>query len=215
MDRSFSRYAKANKILVPLVVVFGLYVAGAPLLPEISYRTRHSSQWQALRRFFGKGGTETASFITPRVSMAAAGPAATVVVPIPEENTLVIPDIDVNAAIVEGETSKALELGIWHRPKTSTPDKGGNTVLAGHRFLYTSGPRTFYHLDKLSVGDRVVVYWHKVRYEYIVDSVVVASPLAIEIEQPTSQPTLTLYTCTPLFTVDKRLVVRAHLALPE
>lgn len=85
--------------------------------------------------------------------------------PIPKENTLFIPKIGVNGQIYEGKTEDTLNLGIWRRPKTSTPDKGGNTVLAAHRFLYTSGPITFYHLDKLVMGDKITVFWNKQRYE--------------------------------------------------
>jgi LPXTG-site transpeptidase (sortase) family protein len=211
MERSFGLYLKANRVLAVLVIVFGLYIALGPLLPEITFRVSHSAWWRAMTRA-SLPSASVKPFVTPRVSMAAETSPTSVVVPIPEQNTLLIPEIDVHTQIVEGDTSKALETGIWHRPKTSTPDKGGNTVLVGHRFLYTAGPHTFYHLDKLKVGDRIVLYWQKKRYEYVVDSILVTSPLATEIEQQTSQPILTLYTCTPLFTVDKRLVVRAHLA---
>ena len=72
-----------------------------------------------------------------------------------------------------------------------------------------------YHLDKLKVGNTIEVFWAGQRYAYVVDAILITPPTAVEIEQPTSQPTLTIYTCTPLFTVDKRLVVRAHLADTE
>lgn len=132
--------------------------------------------------------------------------------PIPKENTLVIPKIGVDAQIVEGTDEKTLEKGIWHRPNTSTPDIGGNVVLAGHRYLYTSGPKTFYSLDKLKEKDKIIIFWKEKEYMYEVFETKVVPPTAVEIEDAAEEPTLTLFTCTPLFTQTNRLVVKAKLA---
>lgn len=200
---SLRYYIRLNRVLTVVVVSFGLYLACAPLLPELRFYVGHSSLYGwVTSRLSHHGQAKASLLVTPRVSMVSS--ATSVVLPVPDEDTVVITSIDVHAPIVEGETSKALEQGIWHRPKSSTPDRGGNTVLVGHRFLYTSGPKTFYNLDKLKVGDVVTLFWHKVRYDYIVDSTLVALPTATEIEQPTAQPTLTLYTCTPLFFISKK-----------
>lgn len=205
-------YRIINRVLTALIVALGLYLALGPLLPEVTYRLERTSAFAWVLKLLGRGPrTEVVSFVTPRVSMAAES-AAVPEAPLPEENIIVIPAIGVDSPVIEGATSSALERGIWHRPGSSTPDKGGNTVLVGHRFLYTSGPKTFYHLDKLKIGDDITVFWQKKAYRYIVESTTVVSPLALEIEQPTVQPVLTLYTCTPLLSVDKRLVVRARLA---
>lgn len=209
---SSHKYRIINRILACLVVLFGLYLAVAPVLPELTYYLSHTNRFVWVRRLIGMKQSSTHSLVTPRTSMAASTEVSTVVIPIPKENTLAIPDIGVFAPIVEGSTSDALEHGIWHRPKTGTPPTGGNTVLVGHRFLYTSGSNTLYHLDKLKVGNTIEVFWSGQRYAYVIDAILITSPSAVEIEQPTSQPTLTIYTCTPLFTVDKRLVVRAHLS---
>jgi sortase A len=128
---------------------------------------------------------------------------------VPEENTIVIPKIGVDGRVHEGKSLATLNKGVWRRPRSSTPDKGGNTVFVAHRFLYTSGPNTFYHLDKLTQGDRFVIFWEKKRYVYEVTETRIVLPEELDIEAPTREPVLTLYTCTPLFTADKRLVVRA------
>ncbi len=209
---SVQKYRIVNRVLTCLVVVFGLYLGMAPMLPELSFRFDHSTKFSWLRHLLGKQQPSGHGLVTPRTSMAASLEVSTVVIPIPKDNTLAIPDIGVFAPIVEGSSSEALQHGIWHRPKTGTPPTGGNTVLVGHRFLYTSGTNTLYHLDKLKVGNTIEVFWSGQRYAYVVDAILVTLPTAVEIEQPTSQPTLTIYTCTPLFAVDKRLVVRAHLS---
>ena len=131
--------------------------------------------------------------------------------PIPGPNTLTIPQIGVDTEIVEGATEDALLKGAWRRPNSSTPDKGGNTVIAAHRFMYLSGPKTFYYLDKIKESDVFSLVWQGKKYEYKVYSVNEVSSKQVDIENPTEEPIVTLYTCTPLWTSEKRLVVRAHL----
>lgn len=126
-------------------------------------------------------------------------------------NKLVVPSIGVDGVIYEGATVSTLNNGIWRRPNTSTPDKGGNTVLSAHRFLYETGPITFYHLDKVKMGDKIYVLWNNKRYEYQVFNISEVLPTQIEVEANTKDPIITLYTCTPLWTAEKRLVVKAKL----
>lgn len=128
-----------------------------------------------------------------------------------KQKILTIPQIGVNGEIHEGDNTDLLKLGIWHLPWTGSPDKGGNTVLVAHRFLKTSGPDTFYFLDKLKVGDRFTLTWEGIVYNYSVTKSFVVPPTSIEIESPTAIPTLTLYTCTPLWSSTDRLVIRAEL----
>ncbi|MCA9386343.1 class E sortase [Candidatus Dojkabacteria bacterium] len=130
---------------------------------------------------------------------------------ISNERRLIIPSIGVDGKVLVGDSADLLNHGFWHRPNTSTPDKGGNTVFTGHRFLYKSGPETFYHLDKVEIGDSATVIWNGIRYDYEVFDIVEVTPDMIEIEAPTDEPILTFYTCTPLWTAEKRLVVRARL----
>lgn len=129
---------------------------------------------------------------------------------IPKDNTLVIPALNMQEIIQEGPTEATLMKGVWHRPHTSDPSKGSNTVIAGHRFTYR-GAAVFYNLDKVKVGDQIVMYWSGKKYQYEVSRTYIVPPTATEIEQPTDEPILTLYTCTPLWTSKSRLVVEAKL----
>jgi len=129
----------------------------------------------------------------------------------PSENRIIIPKISVDALITEGENESALEFGMWHRPNSSTPEKGGNTVITGHRVKYTKGPNTFYHLDKLTEGDIITTYWQGKEYSYMVFETLEVLPDKIEIELNTINPIITLYTCTPAGTADRRLVIKAKL----
>jgi sortase A len=126
-------------------------------------------------------------------------------------NRVLIPVTGVNSPIVEGENDSSLNKGTWHRPNTGNPEDGGNMVLTGHRFQYLPPNNlTFYHLDKVEEGDQIIVYWNEIEYDYVVTETFIVEPDSVEIEEDSAYPLLTLYTCTPLLTADKRLVVRAE-----
>jgi len=129
-------------------------------------------------------------------------------------NLLVIPKIGVRIPIVEGSDESALEYGAWRLPESSTPDQRSNTAIAAHRFKYVPPhEQTFYLLDKLVEGDTFQVLWGKKEYRYRVISSSVVAENAIEVIEPTSTPTVTLITCSPLFSDEKRLVVQGELMI--
>jgi len=134
---------------------------------------------------------------------------------IPTENRIVIPKIDVDMTIVEGNSEDALDLGIWHIPGTGIPGRG-NMVLTGHRFGYEFLPEnirnstSFYNLDKLEDGDFVVIYWKGSEYDYIIYGSEVVDKMETRIEDQTEEERLTLYTCHPIGQNDKRLVYYAR-----
>jgi LPXTG-site transpeptidase (sortase) family protein len=131
--------------------------------------------------------------------------------PIPSDNRLVIPALRLDEPILEGKHLSTINKGgTWHRPSSSDPSRGGNTVIAGHRFTY-NGSSVFYSLDKLKPGDNVLIYWEGKEYDYVVSKSKVVGPRSTEIEAPTKEPTVTLFTCTPLWNAKKRLVVTAAL----
>lgn len=127
-----------------------------------------------------------------------------------KDNRLVIPQMNLDGMVHEGRYASTLKKGIWRRPHTSTPDKGGNTVLVAHRFTYRS-PSIFYHLDKLKTGDKFSLFWNEKEYIYQVREVKVVEPTDVYVEDNTKEPILTLYTCTPMWTAKQRLVVVANL----
>ncbi len=125
-------------------------------------------------------------------------------------NHLIIPKLQLDEKIHEGEQDWVIHLGVSHRFHTAKPGQGSNTVLVGHRFTY-DGPAVFYHLNKLAPGDDiVVVYDGKIRIYRVVQQKVVP-PTASEIEAPTTDERLTIYTCTPLISAKDRLVITAKL----
>ncbi len=194
------RLRKFNNVLFVSTLLFSLYIVLAPVLPEVLFNV--NSLLRVAKNFLG---FESSTVVVNDYSKNNSAEV------IPTDNTLVIPKIDVNGIIYAGKSVNLLEKGIWHRPKSSNPELGGNTVFVAHRFLYTSGPNTFYHLDKLKMDDEFTIYWNKKKYQYKVYETKVVPATAFDIEAPTKDPIVTLWTCTPLFTATNRLVVRAKL----
>lgn len=122
---------------------------------------------------------------------------------------LVIPEIGLDTPILEGSSEDTVDRGVWRKPDSTVPGQKGNTVLLGHRYAYTEKANTFYFLDKVNVGDSFHIDWdgRQLTYRVIETKTVEADDLSIEAS--TTQPMITMYTCTPLLTGSKRLVVRA------
>jgi sortase A len=190
-------FKKANNWLLLLIIVVNLYVILTPYLPALLFH------WQ------NRGGTKHQA-----LERQVKAPAPVGKPPTPQANHIIIPSMLVDDSIYEAPVKdmyKVLDKGIWHWPGSSTPDKGSNTVLLGHRFTYTNPRGTLYYLNKVTVGDDLAVYWNNHKFVYKVASVTEVPPTDVAIQDPTATPTLTIYTCTPLWLPHDRLVVVANL----
>ncbi|MDP9478066.1 MAG: sortase [Actinomycetota bacterium] len=130
--------------------------------------------------------------------------------------TLSLPSLGVrNAPVYDSDSSRALEAGVGHVPETSMPwDRGEqrNTYLAAHRLGYpgTGSRLLFYELDKLGRGDEVVLRGKGKTYRYKVSEILVVDPNdSWVMGQVVGRDMVTLQTCTPIPTFEKRLVIRA------
>jgi LPXTG-site transpeptidase (sortase) family protein len=127
---------------------------------------------------------------------------------IPDGRRLVIPLIDVDSQIVEGDEVGVLDSqeGVWLQA-----GQVGTTsvVIAGHRFKYLPPNRTtLYNLDKLKVDDLIAIYWDGQKYIYTVKSQYEVDKDDISILNPTDDNALIIYTCVD-DSFQKRLVVKA------
>ncbi len=197
---SKKKLEKLKRILPILGLIIGLFLIIYPFLPGIIF-------------FFQ--GTKDKPLELPYKSVIAEKVGSgddflEVDKPIPLDNTLVIPKIGVDVQIVEGSTEDALLRGAWHRPGTGNPVSGGNYVVTGHRFRYVPpNNTTFYSLDKLEAGDLIIVYYEGQEFDYKVEEILIVEPEDLQVEDDLGYDVLTLYTCTPLWTSSKRLVIRA------
>jgi len=182
------KLATVNSYLSVVLVILAAYIIVLPFLPNITWSIKHD---------------------IPLVSSKPVQLAESLQ-QVDGQNTLYIPSIDLKQQIYQGASPYTVNKGVWLRPNTSTPDKGGNSVMVGHRFTY-SGKSVFYYLDKVKLGDEIVVFWSGQKYVYKVEQIKTVGPNAGEVEAATSQDVLTLYTCTPLLTAKDRLVVVGRL----
>lgn len=175
-----------NRLLLILILCINLYIVTAPLWPEISYRVSSAVSEPIKEEEFVSLDRST--------------------------NRLLIPSIGINDTIHDGTGPEELNKGIWHRPHTSTPDKGSNTVLVGHRWLYNDPEAAvFYHLPKVKLDQKMVTVWNSKIYVYKITDIKEVDPSEISVEDPTEDNRLTVYTCTPLWTADKRLILSGEL----
>ena len=130
-------------------------------------------------------------------------------------NRVQIEKINLEVPYFTGGAS-TLEKGSWWRfPERGNPEMGGNFILSAHRFylgLTPQGTRErspFYNLEKLEVGDRIRVFYDEQWYDYTVDDKFQVKPNAVEIEEPSQEHKLTLYTCTLGGSADGRVVITA------
>lgn len=189
------RLSRINTFLLVAIILINGYVALLPFAPNAFFLLqRHSAQRQTLQH----------SVHQPASSVAGASPSLA-------GNELTIPSMLLDQPINDGPTIATLRKGLWRLPYTSTPDKGSNTVIVGHRFTYTNPEGVLYHLDKVRVGDEIGVTWAGKKYIYSVTTVEQVKVTQISIEAPTSDARLTIYTCTPLWLPKDRLVVVAEL----
>ena len=142
---------------------------------------------------------------------------------------LIIPKINVDVPVVYGVGNDqksqldAMNQGVAHFAipgANSAPGQMGNTVLSGHSSndLFDSGNYKFIfaQLDRMEKDDIIYANYDSVRYSYKVTEKKVVMPTDVKsLIYPTDKPILTLITCTPLGTAEKRLLVIAEQISPD
>ncbi len=180
-----------NWLLAALIILINLYVIAVPFFSALQFWIDEQTNKNVEAQL-----NEEVTTKNPKTYAA---------------NTIIIPRLRMTEKIYEGPDISAANKGVWRRPNSSTPPKDSNTVLAGHRFMYNNPRGVFYHLDKIKIGDELAVFWKQKRYVYKVDSIATVPATESDVESPTDDAVLTLYTCTPLWSAKDRLVVRAKL----
>ncbi|MGH9271535.1 MAG: class E sortase [Ilumatobacteraceae bacterium] len=153
----------------------------------------------------------------PATTVTPAAPAVTTVAgalpPVAPGDALArieIPDIGVDAAVVEGVGREDLKRGPGHYPSTPVPGQLGNAAIAGHRSTYGA---PFAELDAMDIGDQIIVTTAQGRFVYRMTAMDIVSPSASQVIA-TADPAvarLTLTTCHPEFSAQQRLIVFADL----
>ncbi len=132
-------------------------------------------------------------------------------------DSIVIEKIGLEAPLVfvtgtsQKELDSALNRGVIVYPGSKMPDENGDFFLSGHSSTYswnkTKYGQVFAALDRLEAGDLVIIYYGTHKYNYKVTKKYITTPDKVAVSAETSQKMITLYTCWPVGTSLKRLIV--------
>lgn len=131
---------------------------------------------------------------------------------------LEIPALNISAPIVsdvdgtnQKAYDKALENGVGQLKGSSKPGEGSNIFIFGHSSYYLWAPgeykNVFSNLNELKNGDEIIIWFNQKEYKYEVTENKIVSPYEVDIALPTKNEQVTLMTCWPRYTTQKRLVV--------
>ncbi len=150
-------------------------------------------------------------------------------VPVGPEPRMIIPKINVDAPTVydvgpsNAEQLEAMRNGIAHVKypgATALPGQVGNAVFSAHSSSdwIDSGDYKFIfvQLERLREGDVIYINYNSVRYSYKVFETRTVEPTDIQaLKYDGDKPIITLITCTPLGTAEKRFLVYAEQISPS
>jgi sortase A len=119
-----------------------------------------------------------------------------------------------NMPIFDGVEDAQLNRGLGRIPGSAMPGEWGNFAVAGHR---TKAVRPFYFVERLRKNDMVVVRTPQAWFTYRLMAQQIVIPQASWVLDPAPAPTkiegltgtsrlLTIVTCTPRGTTDKRWI---------
>lgn len=122
---------------------------------------------------------------------------------------LVIPSLGITEKVIPGTTMDVYNRGVGLWPTSPLAGQRGNFVGGGHR---TSGHKPFRNIDKLRVGDSIIVRQSGATFTYKVTRQRIVKPTDVWVAKPTKTATLTLFACHPVGSVKEHIVVHAALS---
>jgi len=188
-------------VLILLFVVFQLWGTGVT----------HDRAQKSLRSEFARQLATPAAAEPAQAAPNAVAPPTTAPAPPVEgkpAGAIVIPKIGLDGIIVEGVGVEDLKKGVGHYPDTRMPGETGNAALAGHRTTYGA---PFNRVDELIKGDEITVTTTAGTFRYAVTESRIVTPETVEVLDDTTDNRLTLTTCHPKLSAEKRLIVIAQL----
>lgn len=128
---------------------------------------------------------------------------------------ILIPDIGLDAVVVQGMDVASLERGPGHAPASVLPGEAGNCAIAAHRNVFGSW---FLRVDELLPGSRISLQTPTETFHYeVLQSLIVPDNDTRVLRTAPGQeatPQLTLITCT-LPRTTTRIAVIAQLVPPD
>lgn len=199
---------KHNNLIIPVLVVsIGFIMLSVPYFSGISALTLRRNPVSL------PDEVNTAAQVTESTASANTDPirADTELLNIREPSQppsrIVIPKHSIDLSVVEAKVKN----GFWETSETqashgigsANPSDRGNIVIFAHARNGLFGP-----IRNISLGTQVYILTKDHWFTYVVDTVKLVAPDAVEVIRQTDKETLTLFTCSG-FLDSKRLVVTA------
>lgn len=131
-----------------------------------------------------------------------------------EWGRLIIPSIDRNLPIYEGDSLDIIINGPGHHQGSYFPGEGGSIIIAAHNSV-----REFYYLPQVKVGDAITIKTDYGTYDYnVYKTDIINEKEGYKVPVHNDYEEVILYTCYPVGGVgykSKRFVVYAKLSLIE
>lgn len=223
MPRYFPEKKEGTLWLERALCAVGLICLGAALvIAAEGYVYQLLGRWQLDRAQTAAGAdsgeiptleARPATFASDDSQAQSAIPTALKVAPGTPVGRISIPDVGVDAVILEGVDGKTLRRGAGRFPHSAMPGTGGNVALAAHRDTFFRGLRDIREGHRMTVttadGREVV---------YRVESTEVVEPTRVDVVDDVGREALTLVTCYPFSYVGpapQRFVVRGYPEAPS
>lgn len=116
-----------------------------------------------------------------------------------------IPQIGLNAIVVEGTGKGSFRKGPGHLEETPLPGLHGNFSIAGDRVLYGA---PFLNIDELEPGDEIFIRTTYGKFTYMIVNKEIILPEKVDILDSNGTDMITLLTCDPPWDTSHRLVIQ-------
>lgn len=207
LSRNFLKGISSGMIALSIIGIGTLY--GPILTQELNYRSGNSSYAEINLAEIAEANDVKA--VQNEAAEYGVNSYFSVVIPKIGASENILANIDTSD---RQEYETALQNGIAHAKGTHFPGQEENVFLFAHS---TNSPlnvarynATFYLLNKLEDGDKIIVYFADKKYEYKVTGSHVVDPDDTKWLENTDKEQLTLQTCYPPGTTWKRLIVTAE-----
>ena len=196
-------------------------LAGLSVLLLVAFLQWNQVLFGAIAAYASPGSIEPQNIIPSPITDVNVGPEPKMIIPKINIDAPVIYDMPLNPSYAQ--QMKAMESGVAHFPisgASAVPGQIGNAVFSAHSSNDVFAPgdykQVFAPNEKLTKGDLIYMNYESKRYVYSVTRTEVVLPSEVsKIQIETDKPMLTLISCVPVGTAQKRLLVFAEQVSPD
>lgn len=210
--RTSAKKARGHRLFIPIT-------AAVVVMIVFAFLQYNRTFFAVVQAYVVPSSSDPQPLVTDPNSTVEVGPEPKLYIP----KVNVEAPIDFNATPANDSQMAAMEKGVAYfgiKGANSRPGQKGNVPISGHSsngFLDNGNYKfIFAPLERLSVDDTFYVNYQSKRYTYKITRMQVVQPSDVKsIQLPGDKPYVTLITCTPLGTAEKRLLVIGEQVSPD